>query len=112
MAATLRITQGTEKGTFRFSYITGTGEELMQSPTFSSKAELDQAVSDLRLGSMMSERISVVLGDDGRKYFQIENLRGQSISRSIGFDSEMLFNNALHSVRTDACVAQIADETA
>ena len=95
---------------FSFNALDKNGELLLIGADFPSKAQAEQAIQDVRVGSMMSQNIAV--GEsDGRKYFVIKNQAGQILVKSILFDSELVFNNALHSVREGACIAEVKDLT-
>lgn len=99
-----------DQNDFYFDTLDSEGELLLMSADFSTKEEAERAIQDVRVGSMMSQNISV--GDsDGKKFFVIKNQAGQILVKSILFDSEMVFNNALHSVREGACIAKVNDKT-
>jgi len=99
-----------ERSSFYFDTLDSKGELLLSSAEFGSKEELERAVQDVRVGSMMSQNISV--GESsGKKFFVIKNQAGHSLVKSILFESELIFNNALHSVREGACIAEIYDKT-
>ena len=104
------LTNGPDTG-FHFEYFAASGEKLMLSAEFPSKAEAERAIQEVRVGSMMSQMISVGNEPGGNKFFVIKNEAGQVLVKSVLFDSEMLFNNALHAVRDNACVAEVQDKT-
>ena len=100
-----------EADNFYFDTLDSKGELLLMSTGYATKEEAERAIQDVRVGSMMSQNISV--GDaDGKKFFVIKNQAGQILVKSILFESEMVFNNALHSVREGACIAKVNDLTA
>lgn len=94
-----------------FTGLDAKGELLLNSAQFASKEEAERAIQDVRVGSMMSQNIAV--GDDssGEKYFAIKNQAGQVLVKSVLFASDLVFNNALHSVRESACIAKVNDLT-
>lgn len=96
---------------FHFEFFASGGEKLLLSAGFSSKEDAEKAIQEVRVGSMMSEMIAVGAGPNGSKFFVIKNQAGDVLVKSILFESEMIFNNALHSVRDNACVAEIKDNT-
>lgn len=98
-------------GSFFFTGLDAKGERLLSSAQFASKEEAERAIQDVRVGSMMSQNISVGDDSEGGKYFAIKNMAGQILVKSILFDSDMVFNNALHSVRESACIAELNDLT-
>lgn len=107
MASTFEIQQQDDK--FQFFFINGSGETLLLSAEFPSKEEAERAIQDVRVGSMMSEMIAVGSVPEGDKFFVIKNQAGDVLVKSVLFDNEMVFNNALHSVRDNACIAQVKD---
>jgi uncharacterized protein YegP (UPF0339 family) len=95
---------------FYFDTIDGKGKLLLISAEFPSREDVERAIQEVRVGSMMSQNISV--GDaDGKKFFVIKNQAGEILVKSILFDSDLVFNNALHSVREGACIAELNDKT-
>lgn len=95
---------------FYFDTLDGKGELLLMSAEFDSRTAAEQAIQEVRVGSMMSQNIAV--GDaQGKKFFIIKNQAGQVLVKSVLFESEMVFNNALHAVRDGACIAKINDCT-
>ncbi|MBM95963.1 MAG: DUF1508 domain-containing protein [Oceanospirillaceae bacterium] len=109
MAAEFKVTSD-EQGLFHFVYFNGRGERLMSGPTFSDRRLTDQAIQEVRVGSMMSQFISKGQTADGDLYFRISNQNGETVAQSVTFDNEMVFNNALHQVRDGACVATVTYE--
>jgi uncharacterized protein YegP (UPF0339 family) len=87
------------------------GELLLSSTYFSSKEEAERAIQDVRVGSMMSQNIAVGDSTAGEKYFAIKNQAGKILVKSVLFESELVFNNALHAVREGACIAEVNDLT-
>ncbi|WP_221801805.1 hypothetical protein [Oceanobacter mangrovi] len=107
MAAVFKVSPD-EQGLFQFEYFNGKGERLMVSQVFADQAATDQAIQEVRVGSMMSQFISKGQTPEGSFFFTIANQSGQTLVKSIPFENEMQFNNALHQVRDGACIASIA----
>ncbi|MAD44953.1 MAG: DUF1508 domain-containing protein [Oceanospirillaceae bacterium] len=106
MPGTFRVVTENE-GFFQFEYLNPKGELLMTSPAFEGKEMIDKAIQDTRVGSMMSQFIAKGQTADGGLFFMIKDSGGLPVARSILFSDEMLFNNALHTVRDDACIAAV-----
>ena len=100
-----------ENQDFFFTGLDSKGELILSSAPFSSKEEAERAIQDVRVGSMMSQNIAVGEGNEGGKYFAIKNMAGKILIKSVLFESELIFNNALHSVREGACIAEVKDLT-
>lgn len=94
-----------------FNALDANGELLLSSAKFSTKEEAERALQDVRVGSMMSQNIAIGDDSEGGKYFAIKNQAGKILVKSILYNSELVFNNALHSVRESACIAELSDLT-
>lgn len=105
MASTFELKQ-TPNHTFVFTYCNSKGDVLLTSPEFATKIDAERAIKEVRVGSMMSQMISVGV-KEGAKYFEIKNQQGQMLVRSIGLTSDLAFNNMLHAVRENACIAEV-----
>jgi uncharacterized protein YegP (UPF0339 family) len=98
-----------DDGQYIFHFINGKGEMLMMSGEYQDKAEAEQAIKDVKVGSLMSEQIAASRVPDGETFFVIKDGSGQILAKSILFDSRMVFDNALHAVKDSACIAEIND---
>jgi len=98
-----------DDGHYFFHFIDSKGDMLMMSGEYEDKAEAEQAIKDVKVGSLMSEQIAAGKVADGDTFFVIKDASGQILAKSILFDSGMVFDNALHAVKDNACVAEIND---
>lgn len=98
-----------DDGQYIFNFIDNKGEMLMMSGEYEDKTEAEKAINDVRVGSLMSEQIAAGQVPDGETFFVIKDSSGQVVVKSILFDSRMVFDNALHSVKDNACIAEIND---
>jgi len=96
-----------EGGIFQFEFFNSKGDKLMESAEFASLADAEKAIQEVRVGSMMSEMIAVGSGPEGTKFFVIKNQSGDVLVRSVLFENELVFNNSLHTVRDNACIADV-----
>ncbi len=97
-----------EEGQFLFNYINGQGDTLMTSCEFESQDSAERAIKDVRVGSLMSNQIAKGETREGDRFFVIKNSIGEVLVKSVLFDNEMHFNNALYQVKDNACIADIA----
>ena len=97
-----------EEGMYQFEFINSNGEPLMVSPQFANQELAEKVIQDVRVGSMMSEQISTAKTPEGKFFFMIKDREGIAVAKSVLFDDEMTFNNGLHSVRENACIADIS----
>jgi len=96
-----------DEGFFQFEFINGKGELILLSAAFQAKDMAEKAIQDVRVGSLMSQNIAKGKTPDGAYFFLIKDQSGDPVAKSVLFDNELIFNNALHSVREDACIADI-----
>jgi uncharacterized protein YegP (UPF0339 family) len=100
-----------EDGQFYFYFLDHEGELLMMSGEYPDKQQAEQAINDVKVGSLMSNQIAAGSIPDGDTFFVIKDTAGDVLVKSILFDSRMVFDNALHTVKDNACIAEISDLT-
>lgn len=100
-----------DDGQFYFHFLDGQGELLMMSGEYSDKQQAEQAINDVKVGSLMSNQIAAGAVPDGDTFFVIKDTAGDVLVKSILFNSRMVFDNALHTVKDNACIAEITDLT-
>lgn len=106
MTATFSVSAA-NNGFYQFHLVDGKGEPLLISPEYESKELLEQAIQDVRVGSLMSQFIAKGKTPEGEMSFVIKDKTGSVIAKSMLFDNEMNFDNALHKVKDNACIAEI-----
>ena len=99
-----------DDGQFYFHFMKGE-ELLLMSSDYPDKQQAEQAIKDVQVGSLMSEQIAASKVPDGDMFFVIKDTAGDILVKSVLFNTRMLFDNALHAVRDNACVAEITDLT-
>lgn len=98
-------------GGFYFHFLNGQGELLLMSGEYPDKQQAEQAIQDVKVGSLMSNQIAAGTVPDGDSFFVIKNSMGDILAKSVLFNSRMVFDNALHAVKDNACIAGINDLT-
>ncbi len=111
MAATFELKNTTEQQ-FHFTLVGSDGIDLLFGGEFPSREEAEQAIGDVRTGSLMGHLIAAGKVPAGDSFFVIKNAGGQIIAKSQLFSSQMEFDNTLHQVKDHACIAEITDLTA
>jgi len=106
MPGMFKVSQSDQQ--YTFEYLNGEGEVLLTSPPFANKEETETAIQAVRVGSLMSQQIGKSSTPQGEHFFMISDSSGMPVARSAAFSDEMVFNNALHHVRSDACTAEIS----
>lgn len=94
-----------------FHLVTDSGEVLLFSGEYPVKSDAEKDIGAVRVGSLMSQQIAAGKTKSGETFFVVRDDAGQIIAKSALFASQMLFDNALHQVKDNACVAEICDLT-
>ncbi|MBD9358798.1 YegP family protein [Methylomonas albis] len=110
MPATFELKTNDEKQYF-FNFLNSKGELLLMSGDYGNKDEAMQAIKEVRTGSLMTNQIAASRIPEGDTFFVIKDAAGSIIVKSVLFNSNMVFDNALHIVKDNACVAEIVDLT-
>jgi uncharacterized protein YegP (UPF0339 family) len=96
---------------FYFHFVDSNGELVLMSGDYPQKAEAEQAIRDVKVGSLTANQIAAGKVSDGDTFFVIKDTAGEILVKSVLFDSRMVFDNALHTVKDNACVAEVSDLT-
>lgn len=107
MSATFTIST-TPESYFQFNLVDTNGSTLLIGAEFSNREDAEQAITDVRLGSLMSQQIAKAQTKDSEYFFLIKDNVGNVLAKSDLYTDEMQFNNALNRVKETACIAQIA----
>jgi hypothetical protein len=110
MPATFEL-KTNENNAFYFNFLNSSGELILLSGNYENKEDAEKAIKEVKTGSLMSEQIAAGRVPDGNTFFVIKDTDGDVLVKSILFDSRMVFDNALHSVKDNACIAEINDLT-
>lgn len=110
MPATFELKTNDEKQYF-FNFLNSKGELILMSGDYGNKEETLQAIKEVRTGSLMSHQIAASKVPEGDTFFVIKDTAGTIIVKSVLYNSNMAFDNALHTVKDNACIAEIVDLT-
>ncbi len=110
MPATFEL-KSNDNNAFYFDYVDKNDDIILMSGDYPNKDDAEKAIGDVRVGSLMSHQLAAGKANDGKSFFVIKDAGGDVLVKSILFASQMLFDNALHSVKDNACVAEIKDLT-
>ncbi|MCQ8181202.1 DUF1508 domain-containing protein [Methylomonas sp. SURF-1] len=111
MPATFELKTNDDNQYF-FHFLNGKGELILMSADYGNKDEALEAIKEVRTGSLMSHQIAAGKVPEGDTFFVIKDTKGDIIVKSVLYSSAMVFDNALHTVKDNACVAEIVDLTA
>ncbi|HMU67798.1 MAG TPA: DUF1508 domain-containing protein [Cellvibrionaceae bacterium] len=101
-----------ETNRFFVNLVDANGELLLIGGTHPSRDEAEAAIKEIRVGTLMSNQIGASKTPSGDTFFYIKNPGGQVIAKSQLFTSAMAFDNALHQVKDNTCIAELDDLTA
>ncbi|MCQ8103528.1 YegP family protein [Methylomonas sp. SURF-2] len=110
MPATFELKTNAEKQYF-FNFLDGKGELILMSGDYDNKEAAMRDIKEVRTGSLMSNQIAAGKVAEGDTFFVIKDAAGNIIVKSVLYNSNMVFDNALHAVKDNACVAEIVDLT-
>lgn len=94
-----------------FHFLDSQGELVLMSGEYPDKESAEQAIKDVRVGSLMSNQIAASKVPEGETFFMIKDTAGDILVKSVLYSSQMVFDNALHTVKDNACIAEINDLT-
>lgn len=110
MPATFEL-KTNDKNAFYFNFLNSTGDLILISGDYNKKEEAEKAIKEVQTGSLISEQIAAGRVPEGNTFFVIKDADGDILVKSVLFDSRMIFDNALHSVKDNACIAEVNDLT-
>ncbi len=97
---------------YYFHFLNGDGELILLSAEYPEKASAEAAINDVRVGSLTANQIAAGRVAGGETFFVIKDTAGDVLVKSVLYNDRMIFDNALHTVKDNACVAEIDDLTA
>ncbi len=81
--------------------------QLEKSPWQSERVLAEKAIQDVCVGSLMSQFIDKGKTPGGEMFSVVKDNSGEVIAKSVLFNDEMRFDNALHQLKDNACIAEI-----
>lgn len=110
MASSFVLKQN-EDGEIYFNFLDKDGEIILISGNYVDKASAEEAIKDLRMNSLMSQQLAAGKTKDGSQFFVIKGSDGDILVKSALYDNTMVMDNALHCVKDNVCIAEVADLT-
>lgn len=92
---------------YTFNLVSEKGNTLLLGGEYESQSAIEQAIADVQFGTLVSQQIAAGKTKKGETFFVIKNKDGNIIAKSLLFTDDMLFDNALHTVKDSTCVAEI-----
>jgi uncharacterized protein YegP (UPF0339 family) len=101
-----------DQGEFFFQLLSGDDQLLLMGAECQNREAVQTLIKDVQLGSLMGHQIGAGKVSSGETFFVIKDTHGQIIAKSALFSDQMAFDNALHAVKDNACIAETLDRTA
>lgn len=100
-----------EDNQYYFNFLDNDGELVLMSGEYDDKSQAEQAIKDVKVGSLTANQLAAGKVPAGETFFVIKDTSGEILVKSVLFDSRMVFDNTLHMVKDSACVAAVNDLT-
>ena len=98
-------------GEFQFNLKAGNGETILSSEGYSTKSNCQNGIESVKRNASDENKYDRKIASNGKFYFTLEAINGQTIGISELYESETGRNNGISSVRTQAPDAIIQDAT-
>jgi uncharacterized protein YegP (UPF0339 family) len=98
-------------GEFRFKLKAGNGEVILVSEGYTTKAACDNGIESVKTNAINDARYAKETARDGRAYFNLKAANGQIIGTSEMYESTAGRDNGIESVKKNAPIATIDDQT-
>ncbi|WP_205510036.1 YegP family protein [Longitalea arenae] len=98
-------------GEFQFSLKTGNGETILSSEGYSTKSNCQNGIESVKRNAPDENKYDRKRASNGKFYFTLEAVNGQTIGISELYESESGCTNGILSVRMQAPDATIQDAT-
>jgi len=96
---------------FHFNLKAGNHETILSSQRYSSKAAAEGGIASVKENGPQDARYDRLVAKDGSPYFNLKAANGQIIGSSEMYSSTAARENGINSVKTNAPIATVRDET-
>lgn len=98
-------------GDFQFNLKAANGQIILSSQGYSSKPSCENGIESVRKNSQDDSKFERNIASDGRFYFNLKATNGQIIGTSQMYESENGMEKGIESVKNNAQIASVEDET-
>ncbi|WP_207514096.1 YegP family protein [Longitalea luteola] len=98
-------------GEFQFSLKAGSGETILSSEGYSTKSNCQNGIDSVKRNAPDENKYDRKIASNGKFYFTLEAVNGQTIGISELYESESSCMNGILSVKAQAPDATIQDAT-
>ncbi len=99
-------------GEFQFNLKAGNGQVILSSEGYTTKSACLNGVESVKKNAQVDDRFEKLVAKNGKFYFNLKATNGQVIGNSQMYESEASRDNGIKSVKTNAPIASVEDETA
>lgn len=110
MAGKYELKQGAS-GKFMFNLKAGNGQVILTSDSYASKASAEAGVESVRKNAGDDARYERKIAKSGEPYFVLTATNGQNLGRSEMYSSASAMENGIESVKKNAPLAAVDDQT-
>ena len=100
-----------ENGEIYFNFLNKDGAVVLISGNYTDKALAQEAIKEVKVNSLMAQQLAAGKTKDGGQFFVIKGTNGDNLVKSALYQSQMVFDNALHCVKDNVCIAEVMDLT-
>jgi Uncharacterized conserved protein len=98
-------------GEFQFNLKAGNGEIILTSEGYTTKANCQTGIESVKRNSQDDARYDRKTAKNGKFYFTLNATNGQTIGMSEMYDNESGRTKGIDSVKSNAVIAEIEDQT-
>lgn len=98
-------------GEFQFNLKAGNGQNILSSEGYSSKANCENGIESVKKNSQDDAKFDKKTSSNGKYYFNLKATNGQVIGTSEMYEAEAGRDNGIDSVKSNAAIATVDDQT-
>jgi uncharacterized protein YegP (UPF0339 family) len=98
-------------GEFQFNLKAGNGQNILSSEGYSSKANCENGIESVKKNSQDDAKFDKKTSSNGKYYFNLKATNGQIIGTSEMYEAESGRDNGIDSVKANAAIATVDDQT-
>lgn len=98
-------------GDYQFNLKAGNGQVILTSQGYNSKSSCENGIESVRINSKDDAKFERKTSTNDKSYFNLKAGNGQIIGTSQMYESENGMENGIESVKSNAPIASVEDET-
>ena len=105
------VLQQNTNNEYFFHFLDSNDEIVLFSDTYPDREAAEAAIKDVQTNSLISQFLAAGKTPNNEMFFVIKDKDGGVLVKSNLYTSNMKFDNALHCVKDNACIAETKDLT-